>query len=141
MPVSPQEIDAACAGMADAIYQELYSRLYPPLEETVSAARAALAIDPVALEKWDESPTPLEQAVQSWHDLADAIAHGVVPYLTANMKIVDIQTTGEVNASVSGNTQNQVMVGAEHHHPVTLTAAQTPVTFRESGDGTGHVAW
>jgi hypothetical protein len=88
-------------------------------------------------EKKKLKPAELESIQNGWRKLAYAIAQGVVNYLEANLEIVGVQTKGNVNASVSGNT---LAGGPDNHvHGVSLTATQNNVVFTQSNDGTGRI--
>ncbi|MEZ4727623.1 MAG: hypothetical protein R3E79_10870 [Caldilineaceae bacterium] len=148
MPISQTEISAACVAMAEAIYNQLHAKLYPPLKQKVDAARKKIAEADLekdqkekALQAWQQ-PDPLQEAEQSWRDLSGAIATGIVQYITDNMKITGIHTAGNINATVNGNTEKaNLPQGGEHYHALALTAVQQDVAFVQSDDGTGHIAW
>lgn len=107
----------ATSGMSKAIYDQLNIILSPPLGGT--------------------PPEDLEKIRDSWRKLAFAIAKGVIDHITANMEIFGVQTRGNVNAPVQGNTGSANL--GNHLHSVNLSGAQNNVTFTQSNDGTGHV--
>lgn len=79
----------------------------------------------------------LKNIQDGWRKLAYSIAQGVVNYLEANLEIVGVQTKGNVNASVSGNTNAG---GTDNHtHGVNLSATQNNVVFTQSNDGAGRI--
>jgi len=79
----------------------------------------------------------LKNIQDGWRKLAYSIAQGVVNYLETNLEIVGVQTRGNVNASVSGNTNAG---GTDNHtHGVSLSATHNNVVFTQSNDGTGHI--
>ncbi len=77
----------------------------------------------------------LEDLRNSWKKLAYAIADGVVNHIKSNMEITGIQTTGNINAAVTGNTAT----ASSHFHNVSLSGVQNNVTFTQGNDGAGHV--
>jgi hypothetical protein len=105
----------AGTGMSKAIYDQLRSVLEPDLGELSEEARSQLR--------------------QSWQKLAYAIARGVIEHITANMEVVGIQTQGNVNAPVRGNTS----LVSSHQHGVDLAGVQNSLVFTQSNDGTGHI--
>jgi hypothetical protein len=113
--------EEADAGMSQAIYQELDRLLSPPLQAVVG--------DPNAVQ------AALDGARTGWKKLSYAIAKGVIEHLMANMEIVGIQTRGNVNVPVSGNTN----VVSGHQHSVSISGVQNNVVFTQSNDGTGHI--
>jgi hypothetical protein len=64
----------------------------------------------------------LDAARDGWRKLAFAVAAGIIAHLVDNLEIRGVRTTGDVNATVSGQT-----------------ATQPGVTFVQSNDGTGRV--
>jgi hypothetical protein len=107
--------ETAGTGMSKAIYDQLRSVLEPELGGLSEAARSQLR--------------------QSWQKLAYAIARGVIEHITANMEVVGIQTQGNVNAPVRGNTS----LVSGHQHGVDLAGVQNSLVFTQSNDGTGHI--
>jgi hypothetical protein len=132
MPVSQKEIDDACAGMAQAIFEQIKIHLTEQLTAAFQPIPAAIRPD------LDDT---VRQAEPSWHALATAIATGVVTYLTTNMKIIDIKTTVPIHPTVQGDTGATTIDGHEHLHTVGLVGVQTETLFTQSDDGTGHITW
>lgn len=64
----------------------------------------------------------LDAARGGWKKLAFAIASGVVDHLVTNLEVVGVQTSGNVNAAVTGSV-----------------AVQTGLTLAQSNSGTGRV--
>jgi hypothetical protein len=108
--------ETANTGMSKAIYDELWSVLKPAPEHP-------------------PSDDPLEALQERLKKMAYAIAKGVIEHIKANMEIGGIQTHGNINAPVQGNT-NPVN---NHQHGVTLAAVQNNASFTQSNDGAGHV--
>jgi hypothetical protein len=119
------------SGMSQAIYEQLFRMMSPPLKEAVDGA----SDDPKAKEA---AQTALKAADQGWQQLAFAVAKGVISHIQANMEIKGIQTRGDVSAS--GSSTSGPAPPAAHVHSVSLTATQSGVTFTQSNDGPGHVA-
>lgn len=94
---------AATSGMTKAVYDQMNAVLSPPLADLPAAELAKIR--------------------NSWKQLAFAISKGVVDHITANLEIRGVETTGDINASVSGSA-----------------ATQSGVVFAQSNDGTGRVA-
>jgi hypothetical protein len=107
--------NTAESGMSKAIYDQLRFELEPALGEI--------------------SKENLDAIQKLWRQLASAVARGVIQHIKTNMEIFGIQTRGNVNASVSGNTSP----ASGHSHGVNLTGLQSNVVFTQSNDGTGHV--
>jgi hypothetical protein len=105
----------AGTGMSKAIYDQLQSVLEPDLGELSEEARSKLR--------------------ESWKKLAYAIARGVIEHIMTNMEVVGIQTKGNVNAPVEGDTS----VVSDHKHGVNLAGVRNNVVFTQSNDGTGHI--
>ena len=105
----------ADTGMSKAVYDQLQSVLEPDLGGLSAEARSQLR--------------------ESWQKLAYAIARGVIEHLMANMEVVGIQSQGNVNAPVQGNTS----LVSGHQHGVNLAGVQNNVVFTQSNDGTGHI--
>ena len=105
----------ADTGMSKAVYDQLQSVLEPDLGGLSTEARSQLR--------------------ESWQKLAYAIARGVIEHLMANMEVVGIQTQGNVNAPVQGNTS----LVSGHEHGVNLAGVQNSLVFTQSNDGTGHI--
>lgn|SRR5215813_4986791 len=105
----------ADTGMSKAVYDQLQSVLEPDLGGLSTEARSQLR--------------------ESWQKLAYAIARGVIEHLMANMEVVGIQSQGNVNAPVQGNTS----LVSGHQHGVNLAGVQNNVVFTQSNDGTGHI--
>jgi hypothetical protein len=105
----------AGTGMSKAIYDQLQSVLEPDLGGLSEEARSQLR--------------------ENWQKLAYAVARGVIEYIMANMEVVGIQTRGNVNTPVQGNTG----LVSGHQHGVSLAGVQNNVVFTQSNDGTGHI--
>jgi len=105
----------ADTGMSKAVYDQLQSVLEPDLGGLSTEARSQLR--------------------ESWQKLAYAIARGVIEHLMANMEVVGIQSQGNVNAPVQGNTS----LVSGHQHGVNLAGVQNNVVFTQSNDGIGHI--
>ncbi|MCG2622424.1 hypothetical protein LVY72_10920 [Arthrobacter sp. I2-34] len=118
----------ADAGLSKAIFEQMDRLLAPPLQQAVDAATGD------AKTKAQEA---LDAARKGWKQLAFAIATGVVTHLTANMEITGIQTSGDIAATVAGQTA--AAPPGPHLHEVNLTGAQRGATFTQSGTGLGHV--
>lgn len=103
------------AGMAKAIYAKLI-----PLEKD--------------LENLGLSEKEIKPIKEGWQKLADAIAKGVVEYISQHMTISGIKTEGVV----AGQTAADDPVG--HQHTINLKI-EGPTAFVQSNDGTGHVGW
>ena len=116
-------------GMSKEIFTQMDLLLAPPLQKAVDDATGdAKAVAQEALDK----------ARTNWKQLAFAIANGVINHVTANMEIKEIQTTGNVAATVNG-VSGPAPPGP-HVHPVGLSATQQSVTFNQSGSTSGHVS-
>jgi hypothetical protein len=115
------------SGMAKAIYDQLDALLSPPLKAAADAPGAP-----------PQAKAALDAARDGWKKIAFAVATGVITHVKANMEIAGVQAAGDVAASGSALT-GTVPGPGPHAHPVTLTATQSQVTFRQSNDGTGHV--
>lgn len=79
---------------------------------------------------------------QSWKKLSYAIAKGVIEHIIANMEIYGIQTQGDINTTVSGDTGEALEDLSDtyrHDHEVDLSGVQSSVLFTQSNDGTGRV--
>lgn len=118
----------ADSGMSQAIFQEMDRFLSPPLQDAIDAAEG---------EAKNAVQAALDGARQGWRQLSYAIARGVIEHLTANMEIFGIQTQGDVNTVVRGNTA--AAIPSNHVHSVNLSGAQDDVVFTQNNDGTGHV--
>ena len=118
----------ADTGMSKAIYDQVDALLSPPLQDAVDNASGDAKV---------KAQEALDAARDGWKKLAFAVATGVVGHILSNMEIVGVQTRGNVNASVSGQTGPAAP--AAHPHTVALSATQTSVTFTQSNDGTGRV--
>ncbi len=92
---------SATSGMTKAIYDTIQS-VMEPIEGVEGDA--------------------LEDIRTSWKKLSYAISKGVIDHITANMEIKGVETTGNINAAVSGSA-----------------ATQSNVVFTQSNDGTGRV--
>jgi len=79
----------------------------------------------------------LDNVRPSWQKLAFAIATGVIEHITANVEIFGIQTQGNVNATVQGNTG--LANPGNHQHNVNLSGQANNIVFTQNNDGTGHV--
>lgn len=120
-------------GLDRVIYTGMDKLLSPPLIEAVEAANEATK---PAAEK------ALTEARLGWEKLSYAIAKGVVEHIIANMEIYDIQTQGDINTTVSGDTGEALEDLSDpyrHDHDVDLSGVQNNVLFTQSNDGTGHV--
>ncbi len=112
------KIDAA-GGMTKAIYDELETLLKPGLG--------------------DLSDEDLEPIRETWRKIALAVATGVINHIKANMEIKDVETRGNVPATVSGSTGiPTVPVDPNHTHTIELSGEATDVTFQQVA-GTGSV--
>jgi hypothetical protein len=105
----------AGTGMSKAIYEQMQAVLEPALGEVREEVRSQLR--------------------ESWKKLAYAIAKGVIDHITENMEVVGIQSQGNVNAPVQGNTS----LVSNHQHGVNLVGVQNNLIFTQSNDGTGHI--
>ena len=108
---------AAGSGMSKAIFDELNIIMSPPLE---------------GMPQED-----MEKIRDSWRKLAFAIATGVIEHIKSNMDIYGIETRGDVNTTVQGNTGPSDP--GSHLHNVNLDGEQSDAVFTQSNDGTGHV--
>ena len=114
----------ATEGMAKSIYLAIDAELRPPMEA-----------DEVKQEI-------IEESQKAWKTLAYAIAKGVIDHITANMEIYGIQTQGNINTDVSGDTEEALETlpaPYRHDHDVNLSGLEDNVVFTQSNDGTGHV--
>lgn len=116
MALDPGNIEAT-TGMAKAIFEQL---------------KAALEPDLAGLEEKDMEPIR-----NGWKKMAYAVSRGVVDHLIANLEIAGIRTTGDVAASVAGDTGTGGPDG--HVHVVNLKGNQTGLVCTQSNDGTGRV--
>lgn len=107
----------ASDGMAKVIYDQMRTVIEPGLGEVNKDALKAMR--------------------ESWQKLSYAIAKGVIDYIKANMEIYGIETKGDVNADVNGNTGTASP--ANHYHGIALKGNESNVVFKQSNDGTGHV--
>ncbi len=113
------------AGMSQGIYVVMDGLLSPPLQQ---------AVDDASDDAKPAAQEALTQAREGWKKLSYAIAKGVVDHLRSNMEIRNIQTQGNVNVSVSGDTDNT----PGHFHTVNLSGIQNNLTFNQVA-GTGEV--
>jgi hypothetical protein len=118
----------ATSGMSQAIYQEVNQHLSPPLQKAVDDAEGG------AKAKAQEA---LDKAREGWKKLSYAIAKGVIEHITANMELFGIQTQGNVNTTMQGNTGTAPP--GNHLHGVNLSGQANNVVFTQSNDGTGRV--
>lgn len=118
----------ADSGMSQAIYEEMDKQLSPLLKKAVDDAEGG------AKAKAQEA---LDKAREGWRKLSYAIAKGVIEHITANMEIFGIQTQGNVNTTVQGNTGTAPP--GNHLHGVNLSGQANNVVFTQSNDGTGRV--
>jgi hypothetical protein len=118
----------ADSGLSKAIFEQMDILLAPPLQQAVDNAGGDAKV---------KAQEALDAARKGWKQLAFAIATGVITHLTANLEITGIQTTGDVAATVSGQTEPAPP--GPHQHLVSLAAAQQRVTFSQSGSGLGHI--
>lgn len=109
----------ATSGMTLSIYQAIDAELRPQMEQE------GVGVDAI------------KESQDAWRKLAFAIATGVINHLTSNMEIFGIQTRGDVNASVQGNTE--LSNPGNHQHNVNLSGVHNNLTLTQSNDGTGHV--
>lgn len=99
----------ATSGMTKAIFDQLDATL-------------------MSQEKKDKlKPADLDNIRTGWRKLAFALAKALVPYLTGNMEISGIQTTGTVTVDVKDSGGTEIGTG-------TSTVSST-----QSGPTTGHV--
>jgi hypothetical protein len=108
---------SASTGMAKAIYDQLRAVMEPGLGELDASALNAMR--------------------ESWKKMAFAISKGVIDHIKTNMEIFGIETQGDVNTSVKGNTGTGHP--NNHYHNVDLNGEEEDVLFVQSNDGTGHV--
>jgi hypothetical protein len=118
----------ADAGMSKAIYDQVDALLSPPLQEAVDNAEGP------AKAKAQEA---LDAARDGWKKLSFAVATGVIGHVLSNMEVVGVQTRGNVNAQVTGQTGPAAP--GPHPHAVSLSATQNNLTLTQSNDGTGRV--
>lgn len=104
----------ATSGMSKSIYDKI-RQVMEPIENVEEA--------------------DMEPIRDGWRDLAFAVASGVVEHMVANMEVYGIQTEGEINADVDGNTAT----ADSHLHPVNLNATENNVVFTQNNDGTGLI--
>ena len=120
-------------GLDIALYKQLYAWLSKPFLD---------GIDKADSENNEVTKTLLEEALEQakigWKKMAYALANGTVTYLTNNMEIHGIQTTGQIKTSIQGCTQASDAPPI-HEHTVTLTGIQNEVVFSQNDDGRGHV--
>lgn len=116
------------SGMSQAIYVEIDALLSPPLQE---------AIDNASDDAKPAAQEALDKAREGWQKLAFAVATGVINHIVANMEIRNVQTRGNVNTAVNGNTGPAAP--ANHFHPVSVSGTATNVVFRQNNNGTGLV--
>lgn len=119
---------AADSGMAKAIYDQIDPLLSPPLRK---------AVDQASGDAKTQAQQALDAARDGWRKLSFCIARGVISHLVSNLEIHGVQTSGTLNAPVSGQTGPAQP--SQHQHQVSL-AAQAGVTFVQSNDGTGRVS-
>lgn len=97
----------ATSGMSQAIYNKINEVLSPDLD-----------------------PASLPKVQPSWKKLAFAVASGVIASLKSDMEIVGIQTSGTLNAPVTGTVAGNAVTGK----------ATGPVSTSQTGPTTGHVS-
>ena len=114
--------------MGKAIYEQIVAALSPDFQETIKA------IDKAPAEQKEALQDAFNKSQASWQKLADAIAKGVVEYISQHMTISGIKTKGVV----AGQTAADDPVG--HQHTINLKI-EGPTAFVQSNDGTGHVGW
>lgn len=107
----------ATLGMTGAIYDQIRAVMEPDLEEL--------------------SEDDLNAIREGWKKLSYAISKGVIEHIKSNMDIYGIETRGDVNATVQGNTE--LSDPGSHLHNVNLAGEQSDIVFTQSNDGTGHV--
>jgi hypothetical protein len=104
---------SADSGMSKAIYDQLDSALSPPLQAAVDASSG---------DAKTTAQAALDSARDGWRKLAFAIAAGVIAHLIDNLEVRGVRTSGDIAATVAGQT-----------------ATQAGVTFIQSNDGAGRV--
>jgi hypothetical protein len=119
----------ADSGMSKSIYAEIDELLSPPLLKAIQDAPS----DDVK----QEAQIALVAARQGWQKLSYAIAKGVIDHIKANIEIFGIETQGDINTSVRGDTGKGLP--NNHSHNVNLNGQEEDVIFIQSNDGTGHV--
>jgi hypothetical protein len=120
---------AADSGMAKAIYDQVDTLLSPPLKA---------AVDQATGDAKTQAQKALDGARDGWRKLSFSIATGVISHLISNLEIRGVQTSGTVSAPVSG--LSGLTPPGPHQHQVSLTAAQSGLTFTQSNSGTGLVS-
>ncbi len=118
--------------MSQAIYLRMDEVLSTTLQQQIDEAA-----DDASRQAAEDA---LANARIEWKKLAYAIARGTIEYLTANLEIHGIETTGNVTTKISGDSEeNPDPPGPlAHVHEVQLAGHATE-TFIQSNDGTGHV--
>ncbi len=116
-------------GMTLAIYAEMDIQLSPPLLNAIDNAQEN--------DEKEAAENALKDARANWVKLSYAISKGVVDHIKANMEILGVETRGDVEAAVEGDTEAATPGG--HVHKVILTGNQTGVVFTQSNDGLGRV--
>lgn len=107
----------ATSGMTKAIYDQIRAVMEPDLG--------------------DLGEQDLEEMRKGWRRISFAVASGVISHILSNMEIQSIQTQGDVNATVEGDTGTADP--GNHLHSVNLSGTQSNVVFTQSNDGTGLV--
>lgn len=132
MPLYYGKIPDIPMGMTLAIYTEMDNQLSPPLIDAVDNAQSD--------EERDAAEKALNDARNTWKKISYAIAKGVVEHIIANMEIYGIQTQGEIDTAVSGETDQALESPYKHGHSLIHSSGeQENVVFTQSNDGTGHV--
>lgn len=122
---------AAGSGMTKSIYQEINSLLSPPLQQAVDDAEGDVKL---------AAQEALDKSREGWKKLSYSIAKGVVEHIIANMEIFGIQTRGDVDTDVSGNTNEALPPPHDHSHElVSASGEHHNVVFSQSNDGIGHI--
>ena len=117
------------AGMTLTVYTEMDSQLSPPLKDAINNAQSA--------DEKKAAEDALKDARKNWKKLSYAVAKGVIEHIKVNMEICGIQTKGNIDTEVKGNT-GRTNPG-NHRHSVDLSGEQLDVVFTQSNDGTGLV--
>ena len=118
-------------GLDRVIYTGIDKLLSPPLIEAVENAEK---VAKPAAEK------ALTEARLGWEKLSYAIGKGVVEHIKANMEIHGIQTSGNIDTTVSGETDQALNSPYDHGHGlINSSGEEVNVEFTQSNDGKGLV--
>lgn len=115
--------------MSHEIYKEINKELSPPLQVAIDNAKSD-----------DEKKSAEDILTETrilWKNLSLAVAKGVINHIISNMEIKGIISQGNVNTSVSGNTDSASP--NNHTHTVNLSGEEQDVIFKQNNDGTGLV--